>query len=272
MLCRVDTSSVQFVADIPRLYDRHLGPFFFEPYARDLATRVASARASRVLEIACGTGILTQQLRAALGPGTQLVATDLNPPMLEIARSKAATDGVEWRQADGTHLPFADGAFDAVVCQFGYMFFPDKVAGFREAARVLAPGGRLFFSVWSSLDENPSGRIPHEAVAEFFSGDAPAFYRVPFGYHDETEIRRDLAAAGFGNTIIERLVLVGEMPSAEGVAIGLVRGTPIFPMLAERGVDIRAVEGSVARRLAEAGGAAPFRMTLDAKIVSARKP
>ncbi len=272
MLCRVDNSSVQFVADIPRLYDRHLGPFFFEPYARDLAKRVASAHPRRVLEIACGTGILTQQLRAALAPATHLVATDLNPPMLEIARSKRAMDGVEWRQADGTSLPFADGAFDAVVCQFGYMFFPDKIAGFREAARVLGPRGRLFFSVWSSLEDNPRGRIPHEAIDAFFSGDGPAFYRVPFGYHDETEIRRDLAVAGFGDVAIERLVLVGQTPSAEGVATGLVRGTPMFPMLVERGVDIRAIEEALARQLAAAGGTAPFRMTLAAKIVSARKP
>ncbi|HZT76459.1 MAG TPA: class I SAM-dependent methyltransferase [Vicinamibacterales bacterium] len=259
----------QFTADIPYHYDRHLGPFFFEPYARDMAARVAAVRPIGVLEVACGTGILTHALRAAMGHAVQLVATDLNQPMIDHARAKPGGDAIAWHQADGTQLPFPDRSFDVVVSQFGYMFFPDKVAGFREAARVLAPGGRLMFSVWSSLDENPSGSVTHHVLAALFPADPPTFSRVPFAYHDETAIRRDLAAAGFGRVAIERRVVDSEVGSAAGVATGLVRGTPMFHVLTERGADLEAVEREIARRLAEVGGSSPLTIRLDAKIVTA---
>jgi ubiquinone/menaquinone biosynthesis C-methylase UbiE len=266
----VDNLSTQFVADIPRIYDRHLGPFFFEPYARDLASRVAAARPISVLEIACGTGILTHALRTAMGGAIQLIATDLNQPMIDHARVKAGSDVIEWRQADGTKLPFSDGSFDIVVSQFGYMFFPDKVAGFREAARVLAPGGTLMFSVWSSLDDNAAGRIPRDTITAFFAADPPTFYGVPFGYHDNATIRADLNAAGFPHVHIERVVIDGVAESAASVATGLIRGTPMFLALTERGADLDAIERDLARRLAEHGGAAPLRMRLDAKVVTAK--
>jgi ubiquinone/menaquinone biosynthesis C-methylase UbiE len=265
----VDNLSTQFVADIPRIYDRHLGPFFFEPYARDLAARVASVRPISVLEIACGTGILTHALRAAMGSAIQLIATDLNQPMIDHARDKSGSDAIEWRQADGTRLPFPDGSFDIVVSQFGYMFFPDKVAGFREAARVLAPGGTLMFSVWSSLDDNAVGRIPHETLTAFFD-DPPTFCRVPFGYSDNATIRADLNAAGFPHVHIERVVIDGVAESAASAATGLIRGTPMFLALTERGADIDAIERDLARRLADHGGAAPLTMRLDAKVITAR--
>lgn len=261
---------VQFNADIPRLYDRHLGPVLFEPYARDMATRVAAMRPRRVLEVACGTGIVSLALHKALGEGVEIVATDLNAPMLDYARAKPGAASLDWRQADGTNLPFADDRFDATVCQFGYMFFPDKIAGFKEAARVLAPHGCLFFSVWSSLDENPSGRIPHEAVAANLPGDPPTFYRVPFSYHDEATIREHLAAAGFQRVTIERLVFDHEVPSAASVATGLVRGTPMFNALTERGADLDAIERDVARRFADSAGTSALTIRLDAKIVTAR--
>jgi len=199
------------------------------------------------------------------------VATDLNQPMIDRARGKAGSDAIEWRQADGASLPFSDGSFDVVTSQFGYMFFPDKVAGFREAARVLAPGGQLMFSVWGSLDDNPSGRIPHEAVTAHFEADPPTFYRVPFGYHDEGTIREHLETAGFGDVAVERVVIDHEGASAGDVAKGLVRGTPMFFALTERGADLDALEADIARRLAEAGGASPLKLRLDAKVITARK-
>lgn len=265
----MDHSNVQFVADIPRLYDQHLGPFVFEPYARDMARRVASVRPRRVLEVACGTGILTRQLRQALGDPVELTATDLNPPMLSLARAKLDAADIRWHEADGANLPFPDGSFDAVVCQFGYMFFPNKIAAFREAARVLAADGRVFFSVWSSLDENPSGRIPHEAMTAAFETDPPMFYRVPFGYHDEALIREHLTAAGFRTIGVERLTHMSDVPSAADLAAGLVRGTPAYNAITERGKDVDAIEQDVARRLIEAGGAPTFKIRLDAKIVTA---
>ena len=262
--------NVQFAADIPRQYDRVLGPFWFVPYAREMAARVASLRPRRVLEIACGTGILTEQLRRALPGAAALTATDLNAPMIEHARSKLGDAGITWRAADGTRLPFEDRAFDVVVCQFGYMFFPDKVAGFREAARVLARDGHFLFSVWSSLADNPSGRIPHDAANAAFQANPPDFWRIPFGYDDERVIRQHLAAAGFQSIAIERVALEGTAPSARELATGMVRGTPMYNALVERHADIDAVESDVARRLAAEGGSSPFRVRLEAKVITAR--
>src|SRR6185436_8265689 len=123
----ISTNTTAFVGSIPENYDRYLGPVLFEPYAADLVDRLALAERADVLELACGTGIVTRRLRDHLGPGARLVATDLNQAMIEYAQTKfASEDSTEWKQADATDLPFADQSFDAVVCQFGLMFFPDK--------------------------------------------------------------------------------------------------------------------------------------------------
>ena len=265
----MDPNTVRFVADIPRLYDRHLGPFYFEPYARELAARVRAAGPRRILEIACGTGIATEQLQAA-NPGATIVATDLNAPMIAIARAKLAGRGIEWREADGTALPFPDASVDAVVCQFGYMFFPDKVAAFREAARVLTPAGTLFFVVWSGLDRNPHGRVVDEAIGAAFATDPPLFGRVPFGYGDAAALRDDLAAAGFHDVAIDDVVIDRHLAAPADLATGLVRGTPLFNAIVDRGGDVAAIEADVARRLRDLAGAPPA-LRLDAKMIAARK-
>src|SRR5437016_694402 len=139
----------KFAGSIPEFYDRHLGPFLFEPWAAELARRLdpAGGDAPRVLELAAGTGILTRELRMRLPSAARIVATDLNDGMLDIARSRLADlSGIEYRQADATSLPFEAGSFDAVVCQFGVMFFPDKPAAMAEAFRALRPGGQLLFN------------------------------------------------------------------------------------------------------------------------------
>jgi len=149
------TSDSVFTGSIPALYDRHLGPLLFMPYAADLARRLADIKTGSVLETAAGTGIVTQALAAALPPAVELVATDLNQAMIDFAAAKPGMKRISFRQADATKLPFADASFDAVVCQYGVMFFPDRVAGYREARRVLKPGGRFLFNVWDSLAHNP---------------------------------------------------------------------------------------------------------------------
>ena len=188
----------RFTGSIPENYDRYLGPFLFEPYAQDLVRRLDAKEGARVLEIACGTGIVTRRLREHLPPASALVATDLNPPMLEIARRKlGAVKGIDWRQADACALPFPDASFDAAVCQFGLMFVPDKPAACREARRVLVKGGTFLLSTWGALAQNPVGRIAYETVASFFPADPPDFYTVPFGLHQPEVVRGFLAAGGF---------------------------------------------------------------------------
>src|SRR5262249_275122 len=169
----------------------------FVDYAADIARRTAACSPARVLETAAGTGIVTRQLRDFLHPGVHLTATDLNAPMLEVARTKFRPgEQVAFQPADAAALPFSDGAFDAVVCQFGVMFFPQNDTSYREVHRVLAPGGHYLFSVWDSHRHNPFGRLAHETAASFFPADPPQFYMVPFSYYQIDPIKESLIDAG----------------------------------------------------------------------------
>lgn len=187
-----------FSGAIPKLYDSVLVPLIFESYAADLARRLASRPLARVLEIAAGTGVATRRLAATLPRTVSIVATDLNQPMLDQAAAIGTSRPVEWRQADAMQLPFADMTFDAVTCQFGTMFFPDKPRAFAEARRVLRPGGVFIFSVWDRIEDNEFADVITTAIAPVFPDDPPRFLaRAVHGYCDHETITRDLAAGGF---------------------------------------------------------------------------
>ena len=228
-----------FTGSIPELYDRYLGPMLFEPYALELAGRFRGFEGA-LLETAAGTGRVTRALAEAVGPHARITATDLNEPMLARAAQVVSAPNVAWRQVDAQALPFEDASFDAVVCQFGVMFFPDKAAGFAEARRVLRPGGRFVFSVWDDLEANDISEIVHKAVAAEFPDDPPSFIaRMPFGYHDEGRIREALETAGFGSVQAERVALETPAASAADAAKGLCMGSPL------RGeIEARRPEGS----------------------------
>ncbi|HEV2803801.1 MAG TPA: methyltransferase domain-containing protein [Chthoniobacterales bacterium] len=265
--------NAQFAGSIPAAYDRYLGPLFFQPYADDLAARLHLAPRSSVLELACGTGIVTRVLRDRLPPGARLVATDLNEPMMQIAAAKfTGNDAIEWKEADATKLPFGDGSFDAVVCQFGFMFFPDKASSAREAFRVLKPGGVFLFNVWGSLEENSLGQIPHETIGRFFEKDPPAFYQVPFGYHDRDEIRHLLENAGFADIRVDVVDKASGITRAEDAATGLVQGTPMSAAIAERDASLLpAITAGVAGALTKHFGGSTFRAPMRAIVVEARR-
>ena len=187
-----------FAGSIPRLYEQYMVPLIFEPYAIDMAARVVPLQPSRVLEIAAGTGVVTRQLAALLPASASIVATDLNQPMLDHAASIGTARPVEWRQADAMQLPFADGSFDVVVCQFGVMFFPDKAVAMAQARRVLRAGGTFIFNVWDRIEHNEFADVVTAAVAQVFPGDPPRFLaRLPHGYWEQALIRADLARGGF---------------------------------------------------------------------------
>src|SRR5260370_41657792 len=139
-MTKVDTV---FSGSIPSIYDSYLGPLIFEPYAEDLADRLPALNAERVLETAAGTGIVTRALLRSLPASVSVVATDLNQPMLDRAAELLSSSRVSWQKADAQALPFPDGAFDAVVCLFGEMFFPDKQNAYLEALRGLTPHCRF---------------------------------------------------------------------------------------------------------------------------------
>jgi len=267
------SNDASFVGSIPEHYDRSLGPVVFIDFAADIARRVAACGPARVLETAAGTGIVTRQLRDLLPAGTRLTATDLNPPMLDVARGRfRADESVDFRPADATTLPFPDDSFDAVVCQFGVMFFPEKDKSYREIHRVLTPGGRYLFNVWDGHRYNQFGRIAHEVAGGFFPADPPQFFKVPFSYHQIDAIKESLIGAGFVDINIAILRLEKEIPDAALFARGLIYGNPIIDQIRTRGgVDPDRIVDAVAQRLRVEFGTDPGRMTLQAIIFSASK-
>lgn len=260
-----------FSGAIPQHYDSKLGPMFFEPYAEDLAARLP-AHAQRVLETAAGTGVVTGHLLARLGADARLVVSDLQDAMLEVARAKYGQDPrVEFRQADATTLPFNDRSFEAVVCQFGVMFFDDRLAGLREARRVLTHDGVLLMNTWGALADNPIARTAHEEVARVLPHNPPTFMEVPFGMHDVDEVTDLLHAAGFTYVRSDIVDCIGESESAHHAATGLMCGSPMFSQLQERGIaDPRTLVDGVAVRLAELGGLAPMRLPMRALVFTAQ--
>jgi ubiquinone/menaquinone biosynthesis C-methylase UbiE len=216
-----------FSGSIPEIYDRLMVPLIFEPYALDLAGRLGATR--DILEVAAGTGAVTRALAARLSAETRIVATDLNQPMLDYAARRLAGDRrIEWRQADALALPFADQSFDAVVCQFGAMFFPDRVRGYREARRVLRTTGRYLFSVWDRIADNAFADAVTDSLVPFQPQNPPRFLaRTPHGYHDAGQIRAELAEAGFRNVTIDAVEKISRAETALEVAQAYCHGTPL---------------------------------------------
>jgi ubiquinone/menaquinone biosynthesis C-methylase UbiE len=225
-----------FAGSIPSLYDRYLGPLLFEPYAREVAKRASQLDPRRILETAAGTGIVTEALHRALLEA-KIVATDLNPAMLEVAAERMNSDKVSFQPADALDLPFEDGSFNLVVCQFGAMFFPDKVKANAEARRVLRNRGKYLQIIWDKIDRNPVSQAVATAVASEFPDNPPRFLeRAPFSYADTAQIERDVRAAGFAQVELERVEVTSRV-NAHDAAYGFCCGSPMTAEIAERGGD-----------------------------------
>ena len=217
-----------FAGSVPEIYERFLVPLIFQSYARDLAHRLAKTEPRNVLETAAGTGALTRAIASSVPAHARIVATDLNQPMLLQAAAKSHDGRIEWRHADALALPFEDQSFDAVACQFGVMFFPDKIQGYKEARRVLRPDGFFFFNVWDQISENEFADVVTSALAALFPHDPPRFMaRTPHGYHDVERIRADLNAAGFMDVSIDAVGETSKAASSRDVAIAYCQGTPL---------------------------------------------
>lgn len=269
----VERRNAAFTGSVPENYDRYLGPALFEPYARDLAARVSVGEGASVLELACGTGIATRELRDRLPRDAKLTATDLNESMLAYAARKfSPADAVEWRQADACELPFGDESFDAVACQFGFMFVPDKEKAFGEARRVLKPGGTLLFSVWDSIEQNDFAHVAHAVISKFFESDPPTFYEVPFSMHDARAVGALARGAGFEGVQWTRLAPPSVSPSAAEAARGLVEGNPVIAAIRERmPSEVENVERAVAEALAARCGDKPVEGRTAAFVFAAAR-
>ncbi len=252
---------------MPEAYDRLLAPAVFRPFALDLAERAAGLRPSRVLELAAGTGVLTSELVEAL-PGAEVIATDLNGSMVEFG--SGVVPGASWQQADALDLQYADGEFDLVTCQFGVMFFPDKPAAFREAARVLQPDGRMLFNTWATIDTHGFAAPLAAGVERVFPDDPPTFLvAVPHGYPDVEQVTADLEAGGLTRVSVETVTLEGQAGSAADIATGFCTGTPLRMAIESRG-DLASSTAVISEEMTKLLGAGPITAQMTAYVVEAR--
>lgn len=260
-------TEASWLDSMPEIYDRCLGPAIFAPWADRVAAAITALAPRHVLELAAGTGIGTAALLHALGD-VQLVATDLNPAMVSWAAARVP--GATWAVADAQALEFPADTFDAVVCQFGVMFFPDKAAAFAEAARVLAPGGTLLLAVWDSVETSTLAAALVESLAVVIPENPPDFVsRVPHGYSDVERIRADLEAGGLTSISIDRLVPRGRTPSARDAAAGFCFGTPLRFQLADRG-PLDELAAAVGDEMTARLGPGPVEGELAGFLVTAR--
>jgi ubiquinone/menaquinone biosynthesis C-methylase UbiE len=262
-----------FSGSIPENYDRYMVPMIFQPYADDLANRIVALKPRSVLEIAAGTGVVTRVLAPKLAADASYVVTDLNQPMLDYAKSQQPADPrIQWRQADALALPFEDGSFDLVCCQFGAMFYPDRVAGYREARRVLKHGGHFLFNVWDSLEHNHFANDVNDALADIFPDDPPRFMaRTPHGYYDKALIRRELSDAGFSDIEIETKAEKSHAPSARFAATAYCQGTPLRKEIETRDVGkLQAATDHSEAILAKKHGTGKIAAKIQAHVIMAK--
>lgn len=263
-----------FEGAMPAIYEQHMVPMIFEPYAKDMAERTAILRPHKVLEIAAGTGVVTRSLAARLDIAAEIVATDLNQPMLDLATRLQGDGGrVTFQQADALALPFEEDSFDVAVCQFGVMFFPDKLQGYREARRVLKPGGTYLLAVWDELAANAFVTVVSEVLAGRFPNDPPRFMeRAPHGYYNTHVIIAALEQAGFSEARAETVAKVAHADSAMSAATGYCQGNPLRGEIEAREPGgLQAVTEAVASALAERFGLGPIKGAVRAHIIAARK-
>jgi ubiquinone/menaquinone biosynthesis C-methylase UbiE len=222
-------NDTEFTGSIPEIYDTHLVPLIFEQYAADLAQRTASINPDSVLEIASGSGVVTRAVAPVLRTGVRHVASDLNPPMLDRAAAKQPlSNAIEWLPANALDLPLEDDSFDLVLCQFGCMFFPDRIQSYREARRVLRSGGAFVFNMWDRIEENDFANVVTNALAERYPVDPPRFLpRTPHGHYDTTVYVAELEAAGFTDIAIEPLDAISTASSPLIPAVAYCHGTPL---------------------------------------------
>lgn len=261
-----------FVGSVPEYYDKGLVPVIFIDYAQELAQKVIEKKPNSVLELAAGTGVVTRLLRDGVSPECAIIASDLNEPMLGVARQKfKPNEAISFQTINAMEIPLENNSLDVVVCQFGVMFFPDKVKSYREALRVLKPGGHYIFNAWDSHAFNPFAAVGQSVVEETFPDDPPGFYKVPFHYHDAEEMKRDMSDAGFSSVIVERKQITKTIALPDAFAKGFIYGNPIGEEISMRGGDPDVMVEKVRHAMEAEFGKDPATMPLSAFFVTGQK-
>ena len=268
----MSTVNTFFSGSIPENYDRYLGPLLFEPYAIDLAARIPALAEGSVLELACGTGRVTNHLRRKLPRQVRLVATDLNPEMIAVARAHVKDPLIEWMPADMQALPFSDNSFDCVVCQYGIMFVPDKLKAFNEVFRILREGGTFHFNTWDKIENNGVPSIANRVVAKFFNDSPPAFYGVPFSMFEPERIKELALQAGFSKISVELVRKEGRSDTAADAAKGMIEGNPILKEISDKAPNaVGPVRELVRKEISSFYGDGPIVSPLQAWVIEASK-
>jgi len=268
----IEQSDKNFIGSIPALYEEYLVPLIFDVYAEKMADKVTSFNPKKVLELAAGTGVATKALSQKSITGLDLTATDLNQDMLNQASLYCQNERISWQQADALELPCDANTFDLVMCQFGVMFFPDRVKAYREAARVLKPGGKLVFSVWDSLEHNTLAKIVTQSLAFLYPNKPPSFLaRVPYAYSNLTLISNELEQAGFTeNTefLLEKEVSLAS--SSKIPAIAYCQGTPLRLEIEKLGsVSLTQATEYVSESIMKKLGSGPLESSIQAYLITA---
>lgn len=263
-------NSIQFTANIAENYEKYLAPVFFISTSKDLVTHIPGSPA-KILELAAGTGQVTRILVERY-PDAKIFATDLNPGMLDVAKRIVKSNNITWDTVNAEEIPYSSDEFDALICQFGIMFFPDKQKALGEVFRVLKPGGTITFNTWDSLENNMIAKIADDVITEMFPVDPPPFYKVPFSMYDPDEMNQMMQDAGFKNIKVENKKLEGFSESVENAVTAFTEGNPIASQLKERGEDaIPKFKAGLTEAFKKHFGSGYFKIPLSEFIVTAIK-
>ena len=261
-----------FTGSIPRHYDQYLGPMFFEEYAIEVSSRIIPLTVKVALELSCGTGRVTNHIRNVLPATAKLIASDISPDMLAVAREKLHSSNIEWQIIDLQQLPFNEHGIDLVICCFGYMFAQDRAKAFNEAYRVLRPGGMLLISTWDKLEYNEASNVFRKTVKKYFGDSLPETYKLPFSMHDPAIIKKQLLHSGFAKVNADVVEKNSICTTAKEAAYGLVQGGSLYNEIIKRNPSwLEEISANVENELKEKYGAAPMVAPMRAIITQALK-
>jgi len=261
-----------FSGSIPNHYDQYLGPMFFEPYAIEVSNRIDPSSIDVALELASGTGRVTRHLRNVLPSTSKLIASDISPDMLAVAKEKLKAANIDWQIIDAQELAFDDDSIDLVVCCFGYMFVPEKSKAFAEVHRVLRAGGMFLLTTWDNLELIGASHVYRNIAKKYLEEPLPESCNLPFSMNDESAIKEMLQKAGFSKISIEKVSKVSVSATAKEATEGLTQGGSIYNAIMSRNPDwIGEIKALVEKELAQKFGEAPMVAPMSAVISQAWK-